>query len=436
MSKSKTNDLKARLAALDLLLGVTQQKKALGNLLETQESYKNLSQQDRAFCRMITSTTLRRLGQIDDLIAKAQTRSGSQAAPLMNILRIGVCQTLFMNVPDHAAVDTSVRLAEEKNFVSKKPFVNGMLRTILREGKNWMQKQDEARLNTPDWLLKIWIEDYGLRTAAEIASANLQEAPLDLTLKDKTSRIYWEEELDAQSIACGTLRKPAGGNITELPGFDEGKWWVQDASAAIPANMFGDIKGKTVIDLCAAPGGKTMQLASMGANVIAVDRSAPRLKKVEENANRLGLAEKIKVLVADGTHWKPQTPPDYILLDAPCTATGTMRRNPDVAYLKQPQDMSSLKQVQEKLLQNAFDILATGGKLIYCTCSLQKAEGEKQIEKFLQNNPNASKIAIKEEEIGGLKECVNENGDLRILPSHRADRGGMDGFFISRIVKH
>ncbi len=428
--------ISARQASLEIIHHVLQKKKSLDHSIEGNESFQNMHIRDKAFCRMLSTTTLRRLGQIDDIINKAADRPAATSSMLQNILRLGVTQILFMNVADHAAVDTSVRLVENAGLSKQKGFINAMLRTVTRKGSEWLDKQDETRLNTPEWLLKQWISDYGLGIAANIAKANLSEAPLDISLCNNEDMNEWIETLEATNIACNTLRRISGGSITNLEGFHEGKWWVQDAAAAIPANLFGDINGKTVIDLCAAPGGKTMQLAAQGANVIALDRSAKRLQRLEENAKRIGFEDKITVEVADASSWNSKEPIHYILLDAPCSATGTIRRNPDVLHLKSENDIQRLQITQEKILHQAFDLLAPGGILIYCTCSLQKSEGEDQISKLLQHHKNASKIAITAKEIGNIEEAITENGDARILPFHQAARGGMDGFFISRITKN
>lgn len=425
----------ARQTALILLDDVLGRRNPLDAALEKCGEFRSLPSRDRAFCRMLVSTTLRRMGQVDDIIAKAEEKPAHKTLMLHNILRLGVTQIMFMDVPDHAAVDTSVRLAEMHGMDRQKGFVNGMLRTIARIGREWLERQDEGRLNTPEWLLKIWIDDYGIKTAAQIARANLSEAPLDITIRDESERNYWASNLKASEVGNGTLRRVAGGPVHEIPGFDEGRWWIQDAAAALPALLFGDIKGKTIIDLCAAPGGKSAQLAARGANVIAIDRSAQRLKKLEENLKRLRLESKVQVIASDAAAWQPKEPPHYILVDAPCTATGTIRRHPDVPHLKSMRDLESLVPTQMRILENAFNILAPGGVLVYCTCSLQKCEGEDQINHLLSQHPNAAKIAITPEEIGGLNETITDSGDLRTLPFHLAASGGMDGFFISRITK-
>ena len=425
----------ARVAGLALLEDVLQRKQALDQALHNQEAFKALPLRDRAFTRMLVSTVLRRLGQIDDIIEKALERDTPRNNTVQNILRMGVVQILFMDVADHAAVDTAVRLAERERMEKQKAFVNGLLRTVTRQGVEWRNAQDESRLNTPEWLLKMWIEDYGLRTAAEIAQANLSEAPLDISVRDPESKNFWASNFKATEMTTGTLRKTSGGAVHELQGFEEGHWWVQDAAAAIPAQLFGDVEGAHVYDLCAAPGGKTLQLAAKGARVTALDRSANRLKRLEENLERMQLADMVEIVTADAGSWQPQEPAGYVLLDAPCSATGTIRRHPDVAHLKAPQDVERLVSLQAGLLENAFSMLMPGGVLVHCTCSLQKAEGEQQIEKFLAAHENAQRLPITAGELGGFDEAITEEGDLRILPFHQAALGGMDGFFISRITK-
>jgi len=439
VESSPENLLASRTIALNLLEDVLSRRQALDHSLEREEDFHKLPQRDRAFVRMLVATTLRRLGQIDDLVNKALERPDSlRAERLLNVLRLAVTQICFMKVPDHAAVDTAVTLTEKIGLERQKGLANAVLRTITQNHQEWIKRQDAARLNTPEWLLKIWVEDYGIGVTAQIAQAHLSEAPLDITIKDEDSQIYWSNQFQATELPTGTLRKTSGGNVTELTGFDEGVWWVQDASAAIPAKLFGPINEKTVLDMCAAPGGKTAQLADMGAHVIALDRSPQRIKRMEANLERLHLRDNVEVQITDAAHWRPASREqkiEYILLDAPCSATGTIRRHPDVPHLKQPRDMENLMRVQAAILQNAFNVLEPGGVLIYCTCSLQKAEGENQISQFLADNPNAARLPIQKDELGGFDDPITEEGDLRILPYHNAALGGMDGFYIARLTK-
>lgn len=424
----------ARQAALAIVDQVLTRRLALDQVLDDMRDLSSLPIRDRAFARMIAATTLRRLGQIDDIISRATDRGEAPSPPMLrNLLRTGVTQILFMDVPDYAAVDMSVRVAETVSLSRQTGFVNAVLRRVTREGRDWLTRQDEGRLNTPEWLMKIWIEDYGLRAAADIAQANLSEAPLDISVKDRNTLHYWSGTLQASVLATGTVRRASGGMVRDLPGFDDGMWWVQDAAAALPVQLLGNVSGKIVADLCAAPGGKTAQLAAAGASVIALDRSTKRLRRLQENMARLRLDQRVQTIASDAAEWRPKAPLNHILLDAPCTATGTIRRNPDVLHLKTVKDMDGLVATQARLLRAAADMLAVGGTLVYCTCSLQKAEGEAQVESFLRETTDIVRIPIRADEIGGLHSLITPDGDLRILPYHMAAHGGMDGFFISRL---
>jgi len=437
--QSQKEMLHARKVALHILQQVFGQHHTLDQALEESRDFSSLQQRDRAFVRMLVTTVIRRLGQIDDLIRRSLSRPDQPLNPpiLEYVLRLGVAQLIFMNVPDHAAVNTSVMLVESEGHGRVKGFVNALMRRIAAEGKDWTTRQDIARLNTPEWLLKMWIEDFGLKNAIEIAMANLQEAPLDISLKRLVTADTMIETLGAIALPTGSLRLQNSKMVQDLPGFQDGMWWVQDAAAAIPVKLFGDrIDGQTVIDLCAAPGGKTAQLASMGANVIAVDRSAKRLHRLQENMKRLRLDDRVKIEVADAAVWKSRNKVPFILLDAPCSATGTVRRNPDVIWMKTANDIHSLIELQSHLLDNAIQMLEEGGTLIYCTCSLQKAEGEYQIERVLETYSNIVRDPIFAHELGGLSDIVTPRGDIRILPSHLSNIGGMDGFFISRLRKN
>ncbi len=433
---SASDALAARISALAILESVLKSGRELDTAIESDPGFAHLPSRDRAFARMLVSTTLRRLGQIDDLIARSEERPGGERSlPLQNLLRIGAAQLVFMNVPDHAAVDTTVRIAEKAGFSRQKDFVNAILRTVARTGRELLSRQDETRINIPEWLMRIWIEDYGLRTAAEIALASLAEAPLDISIKNPGMRDHWAKELEAVILPTGTLRRASGGKVTSLPGFDDGMWWIQDAGAALPAKLLGDVAGRTVIDLCAAPGGKTAQLAAMGANVIALDRSVKRLSRLEENLKRLRLDRQVLIEASDASVWKPKTPATHILLDAPCTATGTIRRNPDLLHTKTPRDLEQLSRLQSSLLANAVDMLAPGGILVYCTCSVQKHEGERQIETLVSGGAPVKRLPVTPGEIGGIEGAITPEGEVRLLPFHLSAHGGIDGFYISRLVK-
>lgn len=428
--------LAARIVALALLEDVLGRGLALDQALAGAREFTALTPRDRAFVRMLVTTALRRMGQVDDLIQRAMDGKGPATPPrLQNILRLGATQIAFMEVPDYAIVDTAVELAAHAGLPRAKGLVNAVLRRILAEGRAWFLAQDEGRINMPAWLMTTWEQDYGAAEAAQIAQASLAEAPLDITIKDEAGREEWAQTLQATVMPHGTLRRNSGGMVTDLPGFSDGMWWVQDAAAAIPARLFGDVRGRTVVDMCAAPGGKTMQLAAMGADVIAIDRSMQRLKVLEENLKRVRLEGRVKVEAADGAAWRAPGPVDFILLDAPCSATGTIRRHPDVLRLKAEKDVARLAETQARLLENACDMLAPGGVVIYCTCSLQKAESETQVERLLAARKDMRRDPVRPEEVGNIAGIVTPAGDVRVLPFHLAAMGGMDGFFVARLRK-
>ena len=429
------NGLHTRQVAYEILVQVLEKKLPLDQTLSRHEDFNALEGRERGLARMIVATSLRRKHQMDRLIEKSQDKQQTlRPTTLYPLLYTGIAQLLFMDVADHAAVDVTVRLAEKLQMHKQKGLVNALLRRIGREGKGWLEGMDEVQTCMTQWLLESLIKDYGLKDAALIAEHSLKEASLDITVKNNPES--WAQKLEAKLLPTQSLRRDQGGDITALEGFEDGEWWVQDASAASPAKLLGsDLSGKTVIDLCAAPGGKTAQLASAGAQVIALDRSAKRLERLTENMKRLKLEDTVEVVVGDGGMWQPTEPADMVLLDAPCSATGTMRRHPDVMHLKMENDVTRLADLQSRLLDNSAKMVKPGGVIIYCTCSLQKEEGEAQIEKFLESHTEFKRSTITADEVGGLTELVTADGDVRILPQYLAEQGGMDGFFISRLIK-
>jgi 16S rRNA (cytosine967-C5)-methyltransferase len=422
----------ARGVAIDLIGAVLRRKRPLDDAIEENGEMAGLPARDRAFARLLVAMVLRRLGQIDALIAHClNTPLPPRAAPVHDMLRLGIAQLLFLRTPPHAAVATSVDLAEVRGFVSHKGLVNAVLRRLSQEGAGLAAEQDAVRLNTPLWLWRAWSEAYGEATTRAIAQAHLKEAPLDLTVPRDVE--HWRQALDAVLLPTGTLRRSAGGAITSLPGYGEGAWWVQDAAAALPARLFPDLAGQHVIDLCAAPGGKTAQLAAAGARVTAIDRSPRRVERLHANLARLAL--NAECLVADAAVWRPPEPARFVLLDAPCTATGAIRRHPDVPHLKGGDDVARLAAVQERLLAAAVEMLAPGGMLVFCVCSLEPQEGVQQVTRLLSRGAPLKRRPVDPAEIGGLAECVTGDGDLRTLPCHLAAFEGLDGFYAARLVR-
>jgi len=424
----------ARAAALDLVRSVLRRRRPLDEAIAEHVGLAGLAARDRAFARLLVATTLRRLGQIDRVLARCLERPlPARAAGVNDVLRLGACQLLFLGTPAHAAVDTAVRLAGVSGGAASKGLVNAVLRRLGREGPGLLAATDPVRDNLPAWLWRAWVGAYGEATAAAIVRAQLTEPPLDLTAKEDAAS--WAERLGAVLLPTGTLRRPGGaeGSVLSLPGYAEGAWWVQDAAAALPARLLGPLAGRRVIDLCAAPGGKTAQLAAAGADVVAVDRSARRLERLAANLKRLGLAARI--VAADALSWRPAAPADAVLLDAPCTATGAIRRHPDIPWLRSETDAANFAALQDRLLAAALDMTAPGGLLVYCVCSLQPEEGPERITALITGGAPVERVPIAPAEVAGLAELVTPPGDLRTLPCHFAELGGLDGFYAARLRK-
>ncbi len=419
-----------RSVALDLIDAVLARKRPLDAAIEAHPRIAGLDRRDRAFVRHLVSTTIRRLGQIDALVDHCLSRPLPRKTRMVRqVLRLGACQLVFLETPPHAAVDTAVALALERGHGPHKALVNAVLRRLSREGRRLLRDQDAARLNTPEWLWKSWSEAYGEDQCRAIAEAHLGEPPLDLTPREDAAA--WAERLQGTLLPTGTVRCVAAGAVDRLPGFAAGAWWVQDAAAALPARLLGNVAGRQVIDLCAAPGGKTAQLALAGARVTAVDRSEKRLERLAANLGRLRL--EAETVVADATAWRPAEPAHAVLVDVPCTATGTIRRHPDIARLKAADEVAKLAALQARLLAAALRMVRPGGTIVYSTCSLQPEEGPAIVEALLASGAPLARLAITPGEVGGLAQLLTPEGDLRSLPCHLAGQGGLDGFYAARL---
>ena len=424
----------ARQLALEILAEVLVKKQPLDVTLDLTlaAGLKALEPRDRGFARALATITLRRLGQIDRVLSDRMARPlPAKAAAAQNILRLGVAQLIFLETPPHAAVDGAVNMAQKEQTARPfKKLINAVLRNVAASNHENLDSPEAALLNLPGWLKDPWVKSFGAAKCAAIAVAHLVEPPLDLTVP--SDREAWAEKLGATLTPTGSLRIARAGNVPDLLGFTEGAWWVQDAAAAIPAHLLGDIKDHRVLDLCAAPGGKTAQLISLGAKVTALDRSAKRLTRLTENLTRLGLAAEL--VTSDATTWTPPELFPFVLLDAPCSATGTLRRHPDLAQIKSQADVAKLAALQSRLLDAAVTFLAPGGTLLYCTCSMQEEEGEAQIQSVLARHKGLKRSPIAPDEAPGIGQFVNQNGELRTFPSEWSEIGGLDGFFISRLT--
>ena len=407
-----------------------------------------LETRDRGFARLLVTAVLRRRGQIDDILSHCLSKPLTETQPrLLNILRLGAVQILFLETAPHAAVDATVRLAGR--HASQRGLINAILRRLDREGRGWITDQEESgvtgRLNTPEWLWQSWSDAWGEEATGRIAACHVEEPALDLTVRPDCEAAELADELSAVELPSGSLRRASGGRIEDLPGYEDGKWWVQDVSATLPATLLlsslegNGLKGP-VIDLCAAPGGKTAQLAAAGVPVTAVDMSGKRLQRVSENLTRLGL--EADIIKADIREWQPKQKAAGVLLDAPCSATGTIRRHPDAAWSKSPDEVKRLAKIQQDLIRSAIQMLMPGGVLIYCTCSLQPEEGEAQAD-MMRNRNDILHLPFNSDEFAGFSDSVTAEGDIRILPGQvivpdggeDLVAGGNDGFFITRFKR-
>src|SRR5215471_3332270 len=436
--------LAARRIAVVILDAVLRRRRPLDEQLDGKQAHPalvGLADRDRALVRRLIATVLRRLGTLRHLLRGLIERGCPDDAPRTeSLLLVGAAQILFLDVPDHAAFDLSVRLAQaDRHGARYAGLVNAVLRRMAQHGAERLRDLDAA-LNTPSWLLARWTKTYGKDTALAIAKANTSEPSLDLTIKAQssgdaqTTSQTWATRLRGRVLPTGTVRTVAHGPVSMLPGFAEGAWWVQDAAAALPVRLLGPVAGLRVADLCAAPGGKTAQLASAGAHVTAVDRSEARLARLAENLRRLDLSA--KPVRADATEWQAE-PFDAVLVDAPCSSTGTIRRHPDIPWLKSETDIAALADLQRRLLDSAITLTKPGGVLVFCTCSLEPEEGEQVIANLLNRDPQVKRRPIAAGEIAGLDGLLTPVGDLRTLPCHWPDpnpqMAGLDGFYAARL---
>lgn len=427
--------LGARRLAAALIDEVLRAGTALDETFERLAPTAGLDPADAGLARAIATTAFRRLGTIRQVVdARLERGSPRKSGPFEPIMVAAAAQLLFLDVPDHAAVDLAIRLLHEDPRSARYASLgNAVLRRLAREREAILAGLDPLA-DTPDWLHESWAKSYGTETAAAIAAAHAEEPPLDLTVKSDPAA--WAERLDGIVLPSGSVRLRGREAITALSGFAEGEWWVQDAAAALPALLLAPKPGERVADLCAAPGGKTAQLAGAGAIVTAVDRSGPRLRRLRANLERLGLTAEI--VTADAAAYEAELF-DAVLLDAPCSATGTIRRHPDVAWTKRPEDVTKLAALQARLLDRAAALTRPGGRLVYCTCSLEREEGEAQIEAFLARTPGFVRSPIAPAEIGGAAEALTPSGELRTLPHQLAGAtprlSGWAGFYACRLIR-
>ncbi|MDX7953350.1 RsmB/NOP family class I SAM-dependent RNA methyltransferase [Lichenihabitans sp. Uapishka_5] len=425
----------ARLAAAAILAEVVGNGRAIDEYFAGEVVHSRLlglEPRDRALVRSIVTVSLRRLGTIRKILAGLLERGlPRKSGSLEWTLVVAAAQLLFLDVPDHAAVNLCVQAV--RNDPQSQPYAalaNAVARNLTKLRDN-LPEQDPL-IDLPQWMAARWRQSFGAEALERIAAACRTEPRLDITVKGEAET--WAERLDGDLLSTGSVRLRGHTPVPELPGFEDGHWWVQDAAAAMPARLLKAQWSERIADLCAAPGGKTAQLASAGAQVVAVDRSAERLKRLASNLERLNLSVETKV--ADVVTYEA-APFDAILLDAPCSATGTIRRHPDVGWTKRLSDIASLATLQSRMLDRAVSLLRPGGRLVYCVCSIEPEEGETQIAALMRRNPDVLRDPITLDEVAGQAEWLTDKGELRTLPYFSPAPGfeGMDGFFAARLIR-
>jgi 16S rRNA (cytosine967-C5)-methyltransferase len=406
-----------RESTFDLLNAVLEKHRSLEDALDALPAQQS---RDRAAAHRLAACVLRRLGTLDAVLEPFLRREPPES--VRNILRIGAAGLLFLDTPGHAAVATAVGLAKSRGLAPFAGLVNAVLRKVATGGPAALEDLDSPRLDTPSWLWTAWGP-----SARAIATAHQIEAPLDVTLKPGNALPE-----GGLLLPTGSVRFPAGTRVADIPGFEDGAMWVQDAAAALPARLLNARPSERVADICAAPGGKTGQLAVTGAAVTAIERDPARTERLTANLKKWGLHA--DVITADATAWTPPKAFDAVLLDAPCSATGTIRRHPDVARLKRPRDVDSVVQAQDRLLDSAASMLRPGGRLIYAVCALQPEEGAPRVAEAVRKG-RLRHDPFRPDELAELPEALTKDGFLRTHPGLWPDHGGMDGFFAARLIR-
>ena len=404
----------ARRAALTLLSGVLDARRTLAQLAAPCE----LSPSDAARAQRLALTVLRHLGRLDALIRPLVRRR--PARRVEDLLRMGAAELMVDGSPPHGVVDACVTLAKADVATRKAAgLVNAVLRKLPERAALWPKLPPQTM---PVWLMAAMKRDWPAAAMRAMEAAHERGAPLDLTLRGATP-----EGLEGTRLPTGSLRV-AAAQVSALPGYAEGAFWVQDAGAALPVRLLDPQPGERVLDLCAAPGGKTLQLAAAGADVTALDISPARMAVVHENLARTGLTA--RAVIADALDYDAPAF-DAVLVDAPCSATGTIRRHPDLPFVKGAVDAEALTRLQARLIDRARGLLAPGGRMVFCTCSILKNEGERQVTAALKRHPDLAVIPADPASLGGDAEWASPEGGLRLRPDHWAARGGIDGFYMA-----
>ena len=428
-------NLPPRHAALSAVMAVHKSGAALEGGLAGHPDWKRMAARDRGFARAIATAAIRRDGALRAALdALIERPLPDKALKARMILLCGAAERLVLDGAAHAVVDGWVSLmANDASTRNYKNLANAVLRRAASGPARAAFENADPLDDLPAWLHRRWVACYGEATARAMAAARSGPPPLDLTCKPGVDAAALAEVLSGEILPTGTVRRAQIGAVEDLPGFEAGEWWVQDAAAALPVRLLAPKPGEVIADLCAAPGGKTLQLAASGARTIAVEASAKRMKRVAANLTRTGLSA--EMITADAVAWRPEAPLDGVLLDAPCTATGTLRRRPDAAFAKQDGDVANLARIQDALLDAAADMVRPGGRIVYCTCSLEAEEGEARIAAALARRSNLRRDPVRADAPPGLAEAITADGAVRTRPDLWAGRGGLDGFYMARLVK-
>ncbi|MCP5087864.1 MAG: methyltransferase domain-containing protein [Rhodobacteraceae bacterium] len=427
MATTEKTGILARRGAVALLHAVVMEHRLFSDAVEDPDgALAKLAPADRARAQSLAALVLRNVTRLDGVLDGFLKKPPPLKA--RNALRVCAAEILLDDIPPHAAVNAAVQiLRASQKTAHLSGMVNAVGRRLAEEGAGLLVKQAHPKL--PKSIRGAVLKSFGEETTQAIEAAHTQRPPVDLTLRTPGNADRWAQVLGAEVLPTGSLRLKRPGQISALPGYDEGAWWVQDAAAALAARLLGDVSGQRVLDLCAAPGGKTLQLAAAGAEVVALDISAGRMARVEENLARTKL--KAEIVIADALKWGPDQPFDAILLDAPCSATGTIRRHPDLPLVRPDMDLKPLMRLQQDLLRQAFGWLKPGGRLVFSTCSLIPAEGERQVAEFMTETEHAELGEVAPATLGCEPAWQGEAGSLRLRPDYWPERGGMDGFFMA-----
>jgi 16S rRNA (cytosine967-C5)-methyltransferase len=433
----------SRLAAAELIHGTLDKGADLETALKNSRTFNRLEGADRGFARAIAGAALRGVGRIGWALGGMLDRPITEIEPpVRSLLFAGAAQLWMLDVAEHAAVSATVEAARKWRDASRGGgLVNAVLRRASREAEAF--RSAPATSVWPDWLAAKLKSALGEERATAMAELQLEEPPIDLTLKVGLDPVEWAGKLGGDALANGTVRLKAGARLTDLPGYAEGAWWVQDAAASLPATLLGDLQGRRIADLCAAPGGKSLQLAAMGAELTAVDISGQRMKVLRENAARTGLA--MEFVEQDARTWRPSSPLDAVLLDAPCSALGIMRRHPEGIWRRDPKDLARFPAIQRGLIDAAGEMLRPGGLLVYCVCTPTLEEGREVIDAVVAAG-GWRRVKISPEEVRGFASALTTNGDVTTAPSRRDSKGAAtdqsvaepiksDVFYISRLER-